>query len=1263
MPPLPPPIAALPVLTDAPKNPSKEALENVRRAREFYRYLEPQDLAPDFDNGTGPNSPESLGVSPSLSASMKPYCQLVALRCNARKAMLSFIDRDTMYILSESYRDSPYSSVSSAFEFREDPILSSCSSMPSKDRVCEMTIRLHPSTQPAQSPIYEVPDMRASRFSSVPVVSGPPYYRFYAGTPITTRDKINIGSLSIMDTEPRERLDDAERLFLSQTAAQIMIYLETNRQAIEGKRSRRMAQCLDAFIAGKRSLHEHTDSIIRPGNTDRPVSLRGHHRNSDETLEGQSSSGDVSSSEGALETPDNDDADSRSHVKSFARAANLLREAFGELGKDGSVVFVSLKSKIGHKPREASSSAPPNDRRFSTTESCIDQTASVLASSTTDAPFLEAATPPNAPCLIAEELLSDLAKRYPGGNLWSFDDWRASSSEEDYPNGQTERARPSSKRRKNEQMTLQAAFPGARQLLFTPIWNSQLCSFTHAVFVTTELEIRSLSLTTDLGFITSFCSTLMAECSRLDTMFAEKQKDDFVGTISHEMRSPLHGILASAEFLAETELDGFQESLVDTVRSCSHTLLDTINHVLDYSKINTFRKHWQSSNKKNTHRGMRKNQIGQDNIPKDFPVGAPPLLQLVGVTNISIILEEVVDGLLLGQTYSSGVDITDMSQNARGRGRGGTSARRNSHTSQNLQLFIDIQHSDWVFLTQPGAIRRIIQNLVGNALKYCSRGKINVKLELRNGDQAEVDDEQMVLTVDDTGCGMSPEFLASRLFLPFAQENSLAPGTGLGLSIVHSIVTMLGGIVEVKSIVGKGTTIQVFMPLKRPVPGQQPLGSGQHSGSTIASTTSLFSDDLSTLLHHVPRSAAVAIYTPGSQSRLDFTVRLLSKYIQDWFGLELLESHQLETATIVLVDEEDVDMLLEHDFTRVRCRPALIVLCSVEARHSVPYISELRARSSAVVEFVSKPYGPYKLAKSMCLALEQVKAVRRLSLHEAEIDTATEQATPTQPQNETLLEDVTDSLHEMVVSGGDSSNLATVVQATETFAASQTSQHAQMAINTPGQRSGLKVDGNASESFPFPAQQGVENHAAPDSKEVEIHISSPRVPAQSENLVIDNHSSAKQQQSNHMQPRVLVVDDNIINSRLLETYLKTKRKYAMIATADNGKVAVDKVVNAENPFNIIFMDISMPVMDGFEATRAIREHESQEPGARSAMIIALTGLATGKDQSEGFESGCDLYMTKPVSFKQVGKLLDNWEMHQGIEARNKKDNANGVNIT
>lgn len=74
-------------------------------------------------------------------------------------------------------------------------------------------------------------------------------------------------------------------------------------------------------------------------------------------------------------------------------------------------------------------------------------------------------------------------------------------------------------------------------------------------------------------------------------------------------------------------------------------------------------------------------------------------------------------------------------------------------------------------------------------------------------------------------------------------------------------------------------------------------------------------------------------------------------------------------------------------------------------------------------------------------------------------------------------------------------------------------------------------------------------------------------------------------------------------------------------------------------------------MNGFEATRRIREIEAEYRGRfedpmttpPSSLIIALTGLASGRDQSEAFTSGFDLYLVKPISFREVGRLLDNWE--------------------
>lgn len=74
--------------------------------------------------------------------------------------------------------------------------------------------------------------------------------------------------------------------------------------------------------------------------------------------------------------------------------------------------------------------------------------------------------------------------------------------------------------------------------------------------------------------------------------------------------------------------------------------------------------------------------------------------------------------------------------------------------------------------------------------------------------------------------------------------------------------------------------------------------------------------------------------------------------------------------------------------------------------------------------------------------------------------------------------------------------------------------------------------------------------------------------------------------------------------------------------------------------------MSMPVMNGFEATRTIRALERERYGRRPAKIIALTGLSSMRDKTEALTSGVDIYWTKPVSFKRVSSLLDEFEANR-----------------
>jgi CheY-like chemotaxis protein len=131
--------------------------------------------------------------------------------------------------------------------------------------------------------------------------------------------------------------------------------------------------------------------------------------------------------------------------------------------------------------------------------------------------------------------------------------------------------------------------------------------------------------------------------------------------------------------------------------------------------------------------------------------------------------------------------------------------------------------------------------------------------------------------------------------------------------------------------------------------------------------------------------------------------------------------------------------------------------------------------------------------------------------------------------------------------------------------------------------------------------------------------------------------------------RLLLVDDNKINLSLLETFVKRQKRKLSYDSAENGLLAVEAFQQNPSGYDIIFMDVSMPVMDGLEATREIRKLEKEritEFGEAAApppaLIIALTGLANGRDQVDAFASGVNLFMTKPTKFKEIGTLIENW---------------------
>ena len=129
-------------------------------------------------------------------------------------------------------------------------------------------------------------------------------------------------------------------------------------------------------------------------------------------------------------------------------------------------------------------------------------------------------------------------------------------------------------------------------------------------------------------------------------------------------------------------------------------------------------------------------------------------------------------------------------------------------------------------------------------------------------------------------------------------------------------------------------------------------------------------------------------------------------------------------------------------------------------------------------------------------------------------------------------------------------------------------------------------------------------------------------------------------------PIVLLVEDNDINALLARRMLE--KANCEVSVRGNGREAVEAVrqrlASADPPFDLIFMDVHMPVVDGLEATRLIKELYATQPDAavRAPPIVALTANAFEEDRRRCLDAGMDDYLAKPFDRDDLERMLDKW---------------------
>jgi len=548
--------------------------------------------------------------------------------------------------------------------------------------------------------------------------------------------------------------------------------------------------------------------------------------------------------------------------------------------------------------------------------------------------------------------------------------------------------------------------------------------------------------------------TAKLEIALDEAKVSAKVKNEFLATMSHEIRTPMNGVLGMLGLLLNTKLNEEQYNKARLAQNSAESLLTLINDILDFTKIDAGKME----------------------------------LELIDF-NLNSMLGEFAE----------------------------TMAYQAQH--KNLEIILDTSAIDEAMVVgDPGRLRQILTNLVGNAIKFTEQGEIVIRATLESKSDTQW---EFHCSVIDTGIGISIEKQA-QLFDAFTQVDASTTreygGTGLGLAIVKKFCDLMNGNIQVKSGVGEGSSFDVTVGLEKSTNTEltMPIVDMKKLHILVVDDNKTNRDVLSGQLKHWG-----AKVTEANSGRMALSIcsQQIKNNAEPFFDVAFLDMQMPE------MDGEALSVLIKENtqFDPMK----LVMMTSMVARGDAQYFANLGFSA-----YFTKPATVSDLFDALQVVSEGGKALQ--------------QAKP---------------------------------------------------LVTRHYLKGLQQKSEKQES--------------------------------DDDITLLNNA------------HILLVEDNRINQEVAKGVLKNL--HVTLDVAANGLEALSSLQMSSNEqaYQLILMDCQMPEMDGYEATRQIRDKKAGERYC-DIPIVAMTANAMQGDKEKCLAAGMNDYLSKPINIDKISAMLTKW---------------------